>query len=211
MPKPEFITFTGADEQTSIEGMRRLSKKYPIEWALLVSPKLQGAGRYPSLQFLQDARKTAPSPRMALHVCGAYARAINDGKGCPQVEALIDGFQRIQVNHGNPVLATCAEFAGINGIDLIFQCRNNEFPEQDPFWLYDRSGGTGAFPRYWPKLTGDRLAGYAGGLNAGNARQVCDGLEGEGRFWIDMESGVRDENDNFRLDWCEMVCQSIFD
>ena len=48
MRKPEFITFTGADDHTDVRDMVALSKLYPIEWGILFSISRQGTDpRYP--------------------------------------------------------------------------------------------------------------------------------------------------------------------
>ena len=45
---PLFVTLTGAD----IARMAELSARYPVEWGVLFAPERQGAGRFPSLDFV---------------------------------------------------------------------------------------------------------------------------------------------------------------
>lgn len=64
-----------------------------------------------------------------------------------------------------------------------------------PF-LFDRSGGRGEAPDLWPEVpSDDMLVGYAGGLSPDNAAALVRKLAGtrpHARFWIDMESGIRE-------------------
>ena len=79
--------------------------------------------------------------------------------------------------------------------------------------LLDKSGGQGidtpiGAPAYAPKVH----LGFAGGINPDN---VIDKMREitrlhVGRFWIDMESGVRTD-DRFDLDKVEDVCKKVYD
>ena len=68
---PEFITFTGFDDETPVTGMLELAELYPIEWAVLLSPQRQGVeARYPNwhaIQRLVSAKRAHPdeSPSMS--------------------------------------------------------------------------------------------------------------------------------------------------
>lgn len=62
--------------------------------------------------------------------------------------------------------------------------------------LVDASGGAGVAPTEWPMPIAGILTGYAGGINPGNVGDVLLKLEEmipHGITWIDMESGIRDE------------------
>lgn len=206
--KPEFVTFTGADDWTSVEGMRELSAKYPIEWGVLFSPKRQGVDpRYPGGDT--QSRLLWSDLRMSAHLCGDYSRQIMAG------EAIIDSpvdlglFSRIQVNHVEPNTARIIEFRnGWGKMRCITQARD-QFPDDTSVdWLFDASGGRGIAPTSWPSHPG-RLVGYAGGINPENVLDVLKAVGATGPYWIDMESGVRTD-DRFDLAKCRAVCEAVY-
>jgi hypothetical protein len=205
--KPEFITFTGADDDTSVAAMRDLSASYPIEWGILFSPQRQGnEPRYPSRAAL--ARFEASGLRMAAHLCGGHSVRIMD---CvvPDVPADLAAFSRIQVNHSKPDPELIVQFSAARGQRCIAQSRSIEFPEDDRLdWLFDASGGRGMSPLFWPKHPG-RLVGYAGGLGPVNVEAALEAIGANGAYWIDMESRVRD-GDRFDLQLVEKVCVTVY-
>lgn len=211
--KPEFITFTGADDWTSIEGMQALSAKYPIEWGILFSPKRQGSDpRYPGGEA--QSRLLWSGLTLSAHLCGEYSRRIMAGESVVDISPVDLGcFARIQVNHVDPVPARIIEFRnGWGPMRAIAQTRADTFPRDTSVdWLFDRSGGRGEAPTAWPVHPGgDRLVGYAGGISPENIRGVMSELEQlSGRYWIDMESGVRTD-DRFDLGKCRVVCETVF-
>lgn len=64
-----------------------------------------------------------------------------------------------------------------------------------PF-LFDQSAGHGVDPKLWPEPPGsDQLVGYAGGLGPHNVARYVSKLaetRPHARFWVDMESGIRE-------------------
>ncbi|TAI67621.1 hypothetical protein [Bradyrhizobium sp. Leo170] len=211
--KPEFITFTGVDNWTSIDGMIALSSRYPIEWGVLFSPKRQGIDpRYPHHAGL--SRIMWSGPRLSAHLCGEYSRRIMAGECIVDIiPADLGSFRRIQVNHADPEPTRIIEFRnGWGRMRCIAQTRGDEFPRDTSVdWLFDRSGGTGEAASSWPMHPGgDRLVGYAGGISPENIRGVMSVLEQmRGRYWIDMESGVRTE-DRFDIEKCRAVCEAVY-
>ncbi|MGY3581931.1 hypothetical protein ACVIGB_001146 [Bradyrhizobium sp. USDA 4341] len=205
--KPEFITFTGADDETSVAGMRDLSASYPIEWGILFSPQRQGnEPRYPSQAAI--ARFEVSGLRLAAHLCGGHAVRIMD-LVTPNVPADLALFSRIQVNHSNPDPERIAEFSARCGKRCIAQSRSLEFSKDDRVdWLFDASGGRGVSPLFWPKHPG-RPVGYAGGLGPDNVVAALEAIGAEGSYWVDMESRVR-EGDRFGLNLVEKVCVAVY-
>lgn len=210
--KPEFITFTGADNWTSIEGMLELSRKYPIEWGILFSPKRQGVDpRYPDGDRLSAIMWS--NLRLSAHICGDYSDAVMAGHALEKPPVDFHYFQRVQVNHATPVPARINRFRTGWGIKRgIGQCRGNFPLDTSVDWLFDRSGGRGETSAAWPRHPGlDRLVGYAGGISPDNildyAISVFEHIEG--RYWIDMESGVR-TNDRLDLEKCRQVCEQVY-
>jgi hypothetical protein len=206
VPRPRFITFTGADEHTDIDRMVSLSKKYPIEWGILFSPKRQGQGRYPPLEFVQRLIDCGRL-HLAAHLCGGHARSALAG-----VDPLgLASFERVQINttEQNIDIAAVRKWGEGIGARVILQCRG-EFPGTAAVaWLFDTSGGRGLMPDSWPKPHPTQISGYAGGIGPDNVLDVLSRIEATD-FWIDMESKVRNANDRFDLDAVERVCRLVW-
>jgi len=78
--------------------------------------------------------------------------------------------------------------------------------------LYDISGGTGMLPGFWDESDSNIFCGYAGGLNPDNVLYQLSKIREKSErtdIWIDMESGVRDFEDNFSLQKAELVLQLV--
>jgi hypothetical protein len=176
MRQPDFITFTGADDDTDIEEMLSLSRLYPIEWGILFSVDRQGTPRYPSYDWvaaLQLHARADPAMRAAretqyprgrqqrghylsAHVCGYLARAMAQDEPLPLLLTEVLGqFARMQVNLGAgkataEVVTEVRHRAYGLAIGAILQC--DEFPETNSpvEWLHDVSGGRGKLAAYWP-------------------------------------------------------------
>lgn len=212
--KPEFITFTGVDGTTDPAGLVQLADDYPIEWGLLFSPKRQGIElRYPRLSTILWLVEELPL-RWAAHLCGADARAVIEDGESPHDELLGTFFARAQINTADPQVqpSLVKDWADTLPLRAILQCRGS-FPfDRRVDYLFDTSGGRGAAPTFWP-ASPDRtqFCGYAGGLNPENvATQLAVIAPTAGKYWIDMESGVRDENDRFDLGKCRAVCEAVY-
>jgi hypothetical protein len=216
MKHPLFLTFTGADDATSVDEMVALSQLYPIEWGILFSPSQQGEGRYPSIRFIKELAERAPSLRLSAHLCGGHSRAVlsNQATG---LEALLTQFQRVQVNTlAEPSCApdVAAWVRSVHpGLRAILQCRG-DFPEEDIAnldWPYDLSGGRGLSPVAWPRARSTGMSGYAGGLRPGNIAEAMLAIGAHAQdFWLDMEAGIRDERDRFSVDLCRQVCEQVW-
>ena len=226
------ITFTGIDARTDIIRLQEIIEQYPIaEFGVLTSYHWQENGnRYPDPSMFQMLRNL--TPHLSLHLCGKIAHdaacglwpKVNDHVGyCMPI------FRRIQLNiaerSDNPTHCYRAPFGHQ---EVIIQTRNTEsrsvYEHTLGFYsehtrlismLLDASGGRGidtpidVFPT-------SRKIGYAGGLNPENIADKLSFLMENvkiGRFWIDMESGVR-TNDWFDLDKVVRVleiCQPIIE
>lgn len=207
---PTWITFTGADEHTSIEGMQALSRQYPIEWGILFSPKRQGEGRYPPMHFVGRLIR-ASGLRLSAHLCGGHSRDVLE-HGASDVDPFIaDGFERAQINSASTEfdLQRVATWGATVGARPILQCRG-PFPRStQTAWLFDQSGGRGTRPSAWPEPHPTQISGYAGGINPDNVVDVLRQIKATD-FWIDMESGVRDIDDRFSLEACRAVCEAVY-
>ncbi len=109
---PKFIAFTGADSTEDLPAMTSLSRRYPIEWGILLDPAQVGKPRFPNSTTLQSI--LGSGLMLAAHVCGEPARAIAAGRD-PMLD--LRGFGRLQVNHGtkgssDEVIENCYRFGG---------------------------------------------------------------------------------------------------
>jgi hypothetical protein len=214
--RPEFVTLTGADDRTDLGRMRELSRAYPIEWGILFSPERRGGPRYPSLAFVSALRFVGF--RLSAHVCGKYARDIIEHGHAFELESFIGSgiFQRVQINTSDPEVdpRKVGQWAQRLRLNAVLQCRNDDhFPvSTDVHWLFDRSGGNGLSPDKWPHTKdARRLVGYAGGIGPDNVSDVVQTIGAiEHSYWLDMETGVRDECDRMDMDACGRVCAQVF-
>lgn len=215
MRRPEFITFTGADDATGVQGMLALAERFPIEWGILFSASRQGLDpRYPRDPY----RFIGHGLALSAHLCGTYAELVVEGVNIKRIWAELPSppqgfhaFERLQVNHRAPDARRIAEFGWAIGAQCIAQARGEVFPKDASIaWLFDRSGGTGAAPESWPRHPGGgRLVGYAGGIGPANVREVIAAIDSTGPYWLDMESGVR-ADDWFDLELCRRVCEAVY-
>jgi hypothetical protein len=206
---PEFVTFTGADDETSVEGMVEIAARYPIEWGILFSAKRQGLSpRYPGDPW----RFTRRGLRLAAHLCGEHARiALETPPSLWLPLELMLSFERVQINHPAPDSWAARGFRTLAGRPVILQARTDrEFSGRDPeiLSLFDRSGGHGVVPETWPRYPG-RLVGYAGGIGPENVAAVIRAIDADGPYWLDMESGVRTD-DRFDIAKCRRVCEAVY-
>ncbi|WP_137917192.1 hypothetical protein [Hydrogenophaga sp. 2FB] len=214
--KPEFITFTGVDDDTDPAAMERLSNDYEgrIEWGFLFSPKRQGLDpRYPSVQTIQrHAEELLPKLRYAAHLCGDDAREVID-TGKSRHEHLLRGFQRAQINTADPKVqpSQIGDWAARRNLRAILQCRG-EFPQVASVdVLFDASGGRGVVPSDWPVAVHTTFCGFAGGLRPENVADAVAVIgQRAARYWIDMETGIRDDKDRFDVSMCRAVCEAVY-
>jgi len=210
--KPEFITFTGVDDNTDYDELVALNDDYPdrIEWGFLFSPKRQGIEpRYPAIRTIE--RMTDVRMRFSAHFCGGDARTVIED-GFSRHEHLLARFERAQINTADPNVqpTLIRRWADNRGLVPILQCRGPFPPITACEVLFDASGGRGISPPDWPTGLNVRC-GYAGGLNPCNVAAAVDVIGTRAtKYWIDMESGVRDEYDQLSLAKCREVCEAVY-
>jgi hypothetical protein len=229
---PDIITFTGVDDFTNPYEMVRLSNEYPmIEWGVLFSPKLQGTGRYPSLETVDrlahmEIHTDHIGFQLAAHICGGHSRELIRTGSIPEIEKFLipqrkfneKRFVRVQINTADPDVQPGHLFNWGERLRLrvILQTRGDAFPQDNRVnWLYDRSGGRGEVPASFPPLdpaTSDSpFCGFAGGITPDNVVEVLERIDAplDTPYWIDMESGVRTD-DLFDLAKCRRVCEAVW-
>jgi len=198
------VTITGADDSVNPEDLIKISQDFPfVEWGILVSEKRRGTPRYPTHKWITSLR-TPRLPHLALHLCGSSARETLLGQ---DQWVMMPDFERVQINGYVPGKYHGLVFIGREG--FILQCRNlrdlykvaTDAEQIGASILYDVSGGLGISPANWPNIpTGARM-GYAGGINETNIVHVLEEIDIDNpHTWIDLETGARDDNDQFDLD-----------
>lgn len=211
---PLFVAFTGADDPALLPGMIALSKRYPIEWGMLLDEAQEGSPLFPDVEARREML-AAPGLRWAAHVCGDQARRIADAPETATID--LQGFTRVQINHGfagsSPAqIANTIAFGRSRGLRAMLQSLSCFPAEPRLDWLFDVSFGRGNRPAHWPALDlAGPFCGYSGGINPGNVEATLAAIAappGAG-YWIDMESGVRSEG-AFDLAKCEAVCRSVY-
>lgn len=227
MRKPEFITFTGIDDATDLIAASALAREFPVEYGILFSPERQGQNRrYPGWGSVDNILMlAAPRSRYSAHLCGGHSRQLLATASTTMDSWIRDHFARVQINtaYAGIDTAAIAEWAETVQAQPILQCRGAFPDEEDVSWLFDSSGGRGVVPASWPTappLVHDpaipappRLVGYAGGISPKNITEVLPAIAaaaGDNPYWIDMESGVRDEQDRFDLAKCRAVCEAVY-
>lgn len=228
------VTITGADDRVDPWELRHLSEKFPfVEWGILLSASRMGTPRYPSWNWCRRLAQVVelelqPSARMAIasHICGRWASGPTDTDDdgifsrLPPVAVVS---QRFQINTGAahffPYKHRSEEFRRRMGAkEIIYQwdgvhVEDAEHIAVETSLLYDTSGGRGHRPSgEWPaRPLGLRWCGYAGGINPENVVETVAGIDMvcDRMFWIDMETGVRDDQDKFNMGAVERVLRRV--
>ena len=204
------ITFTGADDDTSISELVDISTNSRfVEWGILFPSS--GGSRFPSLDWvhnLTEFKEKYPFLKLSAHMCGKSVNDALNGNITAFVGILgvhpFQQFSRIQLNfHGLPIKSKYPESFNqlVNRLshEIIIQMDgvNDDLSEDHPdvSLLYDTSSGAGVLPYTWPSPMPDRRCGYAGGLGPDNLKAELEYLDyflpENTVIWIDMETNVR--------------------
>lgn len=211
------ITFTGVDAKTDKKLLSEIQKQYPVaEFGVLTSYHwYENGNRYIDPRMIVDLPENL---NLSLHICGSATMEAMVGYW-EMIDHLTFGqlfrFKRIQLNIANRKgnIDRCFRPEYIHQEIIIQQKSTGELREycntmvaaQQVGWqhyfsvLLDASGGRGIDTEI-KILQKQRKVGYAGGITPDNVEEkLLYLLENHDRdFWIDMESGVR-TNDQFDL------------
>ncbi len=202
------VTITGADDRVDPEQLVALSVEYPFaEWGVLFSQKRAGTPRYPTHDWreklCQAVRGTGT--KLSAHVCGAWK---NDTWTLPDLDP---AFARMQLNgfDGQQGWAIAAMVTH-DSYQFIYQARDLEaldravvFAAECPRGrveaLFDPSAGRGITTTVWPRPGSRPIPiGFAGGISHRNVESVLADIgKGDAPYWIDMETGVRSDDNVF--------------
>jgi hypothetical protein len=215
------VTITGADDKVDPHDLLALSEDYPfVEWGVLLHQD-RGRQRYPSQWWFEEVWNTEVSCHchFSAHLCGEFAaRAIRPRLQLSLPAIIREEYRRIQINLRSQAMENVSfdYLRGwVDGLDtemhIIFQWRDNssdiDFLDRmranDGYenyfnLLYDPSGGRGIAPDRWPDPLDNIRCGYAGGLNPYNLAPTLmrlDAMTDREDLWIDVESGVRTDNE----------------
>lgn len=224
------VTITGLDNKTDVFRLMAMAPAFHplVEFAVLTSPSRAGKEpRYPTIEEIKTWLGYQRKFPVAVHICGRYSRK-------PQefFEAIGPdyGIKRLQWNVAPSHLKAkditeMAMTASERDLPIIVQIRDEASEELlktlqenhvTAMPLFDASGGRGLpFETVEKPLNGPRtgkLTGYAGGISPETVTGVLERLEAElmpeQPVWIDMETGVRTENDLLDLDKVqEVLCR----
>lgn len=222
--KIKTVTITGADDNTDINSLMEIYKRYPfVEFGILFSPSRQGTYRYPTLDWVKDLMKAKLSHncmdvnqlKLSAHLCGNYTHEyLTTGyltSALNNLGNVMSGiaFSRYQLNFNSTKNPACKEF-----FDSLGRCTTNQILQfnkanydlcqkviginnENIHFLYDGSGGRGVLPEKWQRVVPFHFTGYAGGLNPDNLYEALIKINeavGDNEIWIDTETGVRTDD-----------------
>ena len=219
--KLKHITFTGIDSKTSVYAIQKIQNEWPIaEFGILLSRHWDENGpRYPSMGVIR--KFLGLGLNLSVHLCGGIAREAYSGEWVTVYKTYPHLFDngsigRAQLNVSTYTDLTAGKLNNPIGInEIIVQQKSPTIMYSQAYdkllkvnkesesitMLVDPSGGEGKDYGF-DIIATDRKIGYAGGINAENVEhklRCLMELESIGDFWIDMESGVRTD-DQFDVD-----------
>jgi phosphoribosylanthranilate isomerase len=211
------ITITGADDKTSLQDLVDLSVQFPfVEWGILFSLSRAGTNRYPSIKWIKGIGEVEPGTvNLSAHLCGIYPRDILQKNNFDVVVRTYvnNYFQRAQINFNFSNTEWKSEYLlkllKDTETQYILQANKSNavvieaIKETENFdILYDSSGGRGTEIKEIKPPFEKHYTGYSGGLNPDNIEAFCQQIidyPSATSVFIDCESGVRDDKDEFDL------------
>lgn len=211
------ITLTGVDQRTSAADLLALVSASPrVEVGILLTADPEGRHRYPGAEWATEMAVQL-GKRCAVHVCGRRARRmLLDGE---ESRSWLCGAGRIQINGGFSRAEVLAFTQFVPEVITQSVFSTDELGLVRASWvpghqlLVDASGGKGLLPKSWRRPeTAERPVGFAGGLSPENLATELPKIAAVARYpwWIDMETGLRDEQDWFSVERA-LRCVEIFE
>lgn len=226
------VTISGADHTVPHSALLDLSAEFPfVEWGILWSSKRDGTHRYPGHNWRETFMGRAPR-HVAIHLCGSLARDFM----APAYHFDMPDWpiERVQINTPLADIHALRERAltwprwqfilQAHNDRALHHCVNIASQIDNCAVLSDGSGGRGipivrkvggssvvtlpaAPPPAWLPF------GVAGGIGPDNVGAVLRAMADRGLLdgadaWIDMESGVRNEADEFDLSKVRQVLET---
>lgn len=229
------IGFAGIDKNTNIDELIKLQNDFPlVEFGFLSSKNwVENGNRYMNPEKLKEFKNK--NINLCLHLCGEFARRPLK-EGWHQIESFfgenLELFQRVQLNlvgselkkeydlsHLANIPETIIQQLSIQKMPIYQSYLDSDYDESihtSTSILFDISGGRGRYEKDFPVTEINKFVkhGFAGGISPDNCietiQHIEDNLSKEIDYWIDMETGVRDENDWFSIEKCRQVCQKIY-
>ena len=207
------VTITGADNKTIYSDLLKLQEQFPfVEWGILFSKSKEGQQRYPTQEHIK--KQFTGALELSAHFCGWWSKEVLENKNFSLITGLSEQFKRVQLNYNFKNskgwnLIDLIRFAEKNSNrDIILQYNNSNSKSLDDFkkeklpnninFLYDGSGGRGTQIQKIDEPIGKYYTGYSGGLDIDNIDSICETIikaNNDLSIWIDMESGIRTNND----------------
>lgn len=228
MKNLKHITFTGIGTNTDFKALREIQNEYPhVEWGVLMSRNWEKNGpRYFNPYRLYDLKFMELNLNLSCHVCGSVAREALNNSWEPLKQLThyhYDVFKRCQLNIGStdPTPKTPFLRKPLFLKELIIQQKSENdllafdtiIDRSNMSVLLDASGGRGIDTPFKPFLRLGLKVGYAGGLTPDNVGDKLYQLlrEVDGDFWIDMESGVRTDEqfDLLKVNKVLCICKEV--
>lgn len=232
MKNLELISFVGIDENTNLEELWNLNCPVTCEFSVLFSDErsVKKFVRYPSYDFCKKflQNKNVTDKKLSIHLCGSSVeRYLSQDKDMIE---LCEFANRIQLNFNinnyqdyELLSKRILDVTNLYNHTVILQknASKNKFLEHflnkkpnNCNLLYDSSGGFGRVISTVEAPLKEYFTGYAGGLNPENVKSIVDLIENSNvnnnKYYIDMESGIR-ENNIFCLKKCAEVIKNIYD
>ncbi len=225
----DLISFVGIDEKTNLDQILEFDKETSIvfEYGVFYSTS-RGGARYPNYEFCDQflAWTKANDVLGSLHLCGNVINKYLESDS--EVLALAAKANRIQLNLSikdypdiEKLAANIAEVALKNNNHIILQQNKSKeifnmiftskYKDVTLSLLNDSSGG---FGREITKVSAPlaHYTGYAGGIKPENVANIIKLIEdvnvGQVPYYIDMESGIR-ENNLFSISKCREIVKNI--
>lgn len=236
MANLKMVSIAGVDDGVKPSELQALTEEFPfVEWGVIFTRNSCGLRpRYPSLRWMAELDEY--SLPVCMHLSGKIVRKVAPADGPVDFKpiytaiSLLESLKRIQLNL-SPYVPDWAthqteldSFANANNLSFILQTGTFDHPSvragtwdagasNPDYWtaisfLHDASGGKGLIGEFEAPVKG-AFTGYAGGISPENLTETMDRIYATGidqPFWIDMESGVRTE-DQFDLDKVRSVLE----